>query len=47
MVQLQGLLNDEPEHLLLQLCWATTETTMPDFSAVPPELQELVHTYAD
>jgi hypothetical protein len=47
MVQLQGLLNDEPEHLLLHLCWAATETTMPDFSPVPPELQELVHTYAD
>jgi hypothetical protein len=47
MVQLQGLLNDEPEHLLLQLGWATTETIMPDFSAVPLELQELVHTYAD
>lgn len=47
MVHLQGLLHDEPEHLLLQLCCATTENAMPDFSAIPEDLKDLVHAYAD
>lgn len=47
IVQLQGLIQETPEHLLLQLSYATIEASVPDFSAVPEDLQQLVHAYAD
>ncbi|XP_066314872.1 uncharacterized protein [Miscanthus floridulus] len=45
-ITIQGIQSMLPEKLLLQVCCATVEISVPDFSGLPSELQNLLQHYA-